>query len=320
MTSAPRRATVDALAKINLGLKVLHKRADGYHELRTVFQTISLADKLEVEFVPARRTKFELESDPDIADNLILRAARLAMDAMRRTGLVRFRLRKRIPMGAGLGGGSSDAAAVLLALPALAGRRIPLDLLIRLAGELGSDVPFFLVGGSALGIGRGSEVYPLPDLPRARGLLVAPDIHVSTPDAYRALGRRLTIDAPGNMISSFQSRVWRNTAGVPGGTDLAPGENDFETAVFRQHPRLQTIKKALLRLGADPALLTGSGAALFGIFRTRDELKEALPHFHEERVFPFSFVSRANYRARWWRRLEAHVNEEIWPPQNRDAR
>ena len=319
MTSGPRRATVDALAKINLGLKVLHKRADGYHELRTVFQTISLADRLEVEFVPARRTKLELESDLDIADNLVLRAARLAMDAMRRTGVARFRLRKRIPMGAGLGGGSSDAAAVLLALPVLAGRRIPLDLLIRLGSELGSDVPFFLVGGAALGIGRGSEVYPLPDPPHSRGLLVAPAIHVSTAEAYRALGRKLTIDAPGNMISSFQSSVWRKTAGVPGGSDPVPGENDFEEAVFRQHPRLKSIQKALLRLGADPVLLTGSGAALFGVFRSRDELKEALPHFHEERVFPFSFVSRASYRARWWRRLEAHVDREIWPPQSRDT-
>ena len=158
MTTGPRRARVDALAKINLGLKVLHRRPDGYHELRTVYQTISLADTLDAEFTRARCTSIAMAAGPEIPDNLVLRAARLVMDAMRATGQVSFRLCKRIPMGAGLGGGSSDAAAVLLALPALAGKRVPMEVLMRLAGELGSDVPFFLLGGAALGIGRGTEV------------------------------------------------------------------------------------------------------------------------------------------------------------------
>jgi len=319
MTSGPRRARVDALAKINLGLRVLNKRPDGFHELRTVYQTISLADALEIEFTPARRTSIELVSTPEIPDNLVLRAARLAMDAMRATGRVIFRLRKRIPMGAGLGGGSSDAAAALLALPALAGRRIPLEELIRLAGELGSDVPLFLLGGTVLGVGRGSEVYPLADMPRARGLLVVPPVHISTVEAYRALGRELTNEAAPNMISSFQSCIWRSMVGVSEEAFPALAGNDFEQAVFRHYPQLRSIKAKLQRLGAAPAMLTGSGSALYGMFRERGRLEQALPHFHKMGAYPFVFVSRTGYRARWRRRLGAHAFEEIWPPQSRDA-
>ena len=136
--SVARHARVPALAKINLDLRVLGKRPDGFHELRTIFQTISLGDKLDVSFTPARRTTIALDDPLDIPDNLVSRAARLALDAMRVNGRVELRLAKRIPMGAGLGGGSSDAAAVLLALPAVAGRAIPLPELTGLAAQLGS--------------------------------------------------------------------------------------------------------------------------------------------------------------------------------------
>jgi len=320
MTEAGRRARVEALAKINLGLKVLHRRPDGYHELRTVYQTISLADAIDVEFSPARRTSVEVASDADIPDNIVLRAAHLALEAMRVAARVRFQLHKRIPMGAGLGGGSSDAAAVLLALPALARKPVPLARLLAIAAELGSDVPFFLTGGTALGTGRGEEVYPLPDAPPRRGLLVAPPVHVSTAEAYRSLARRLTTGGPRNIISIFQSWVWRETTGVAGQPAPQFAGNDFEEAVFRRHPRLRSIKNALLRHGAEPAALTGSGAAVYGVFRSREELGQALPFFQKERVVPFVFVSRARYRARWWRMLREFVDGGIWPPKNRDER
>src|SRR5450759_3774899 len=168
--SMPRQARVRALAKINLDLRVLGKRSDGFHELRTVFQTISLGDTLEIAYTPARKTTLSLEDDLQIADNLVLRAARLAMEAMRATGRIEMRLTKRIPMGAGLGGGSSDAAAVLLALPALVGRSLSLPKLSAIGEQLGSDVSFFLLGGTAVGIGRGSELCPLPDAPSQRGI------------------------------------------------------------------------------------------------------------------------------------------------------
>jgi 4-diphosphocytidyl-2-C-methyl-D-erythritol kinase len=195
MSAAPRRARLRALAKINLGLRVLYKRADGFHELRTVFQTISLADTLDIEYEPSRRTSIELTGCEDIPDNLVVRAARAVLDAMKTTGKVRLHLTKRIPMGAGLGGGSSDAAAVLLALPVLAGREFALPELAALGAGLGSDVPFFLLGGTALGLGRGTELYPLPEMPAEPLLLVAPAIHVSTAEAYAALGREGAFDS-----------------------------------------------------------------------------------------------------------------------------
>ena len=219
--SRPRRARVRALAKINLDLRVLGKRPDGFHELRTVFQTISLADTLDIAFTPARKTSISLVDDLQIADNLVVRAARLVMEAMRVTGQIEMRLTKRIPMGAGLGGGSSDAAAVLLALPALAGRGIDLQKLSALGEQLGSDVPFFLLGGTAVGIGRGTELFPLPDTPAQQGILVAPGIHVNTAQAYRDLSPRLTTELQQNKIFSFQSVTWDTSR-------LAGACNDFE--------------------------------------------------------------------------------------------
>ncbi|MBV8905149.1 MAG: 4-(cytidine 5'-diphospho)-2-C-methyl-D-erythritol kinase, partial [Acidobacteriia bacterium] len=140
--SRTRRASVRALAKINLDLRVLGKRPDGYHEIRTVFQTISLGDSLELAYQRGPRSSIELDDPLGIKDNLAAKAAELAMEAMGASGHVKLRLRKQIPMGAGLGGGSSDAAAVLLALPVLAGRSIPLTRLLELGTALGSDVPF----------------------------------------------------------------------------------------------------------------------------------------------------------------------------------
>lgn len=317
--TASHGAKVKAFAKINLGLKVLNRRPDGYHELRTVYQTISLADTLEIGFAPARRTFLRLSSEPEIPGNLVLRAARMALSAMRTTGEVELRLKKRIPMGAGLGGGSSDAAAVLLALPVLAGRRLDLGTLIRLASELGSDVPLFLLGGTTLGVGRGSEVYPLPDLPGSRGLLVVPEVRVATAEAYAALGRGLTNAAAGNKINSFQSCVWGAGVGVSEDAMPALAGNDFEAVVFRQHPRLRTVKTRLRRLGAATAVLTGSGSAVYGLFPAREKLEAALPHFQRGLAIPFTFMSRDRYRASWRRSLRPYIDEEPWPPQSRDA-
>jgi len=162
----PEARRLRALAKINLDLRVLGKRPDGFHELRTIFQTISLADTIDIAFTPGRKTSIEVEDGLGIPDNLAARAARVALEAMGVTGRVEMRIRKRIPMGAGLGGGSSDAAAVLLALAVLAGREVELPELCAMAEQLGSDVPFFLLGGRAVGIGRGSELFRCR---RARG-------------------------------------------------------------------------------------------------------------------------------------------------------
>jgi 4-diphosphocytidyl-2-C-methyl-D-erythritol kinase len=311
--AATRRARVRALAKINLDLRVLGKRLDGYHELRTVFQTISLSDRLDLAFTPGRGSAIELSANVNIPANLVERAARLCLDELRLTGRVDLHLEKSIPLGAGLGGGSSDAAAVLLSLPVLAGRIIPLDRLLGLARELGSDVPFFLLGGRAVGIGRGTELYPLADLKTGPGVVVAPGIHVATADAYRSLDRgQLTTELLQNNIDSFQAYAW--------GAGVASGVNDFEEAVFGGAPRLRTLKRKLIKLGANPAMMSGSGSSIFGIFGSRTQVIHAIESFRKETVFPISLVSRSRYHSLWRQWLKAHRIRSEWPPQSRYAR
>jgi 4-diphosphocytidyl-2-C-methyl-D-erythritol kinase len=326
-SGVPRRATVPAPAKINLDLRVLGKRADDYHELRTIFQTISLRDTIEIAFTPRRGTEIELQDDLGIPDNLVSRAAGLAMEAMRAAGRVQMRLIKRIPLGAGLGGGSSDAAAVLLALPALAGRRLELNVLADLAARLGSDVPFFLLGGTAVGIGRGTELFPLPDAPAQLALLVAPGVHVDTARAYAELSPGLTTESQQNKIFSFQSHTWNLNTGGPGAPTAFVGRNDFETVVFARHGRLADLKRGLLRAGASLAMMTGSGSALYGLFSGREEVSRALRWAAspsglrgEEKAFRVSLVGRARYRSMWNRALAQHTIPGTWPPQSRYTR
>jgi len=319
MNSTPRRARLRALAKINLDLRVLGLRADGYHEIRTIFHTISLADRIEVEYTPARRTSIEVDCSPPIADNLVERAARMTLEAMGTDARVRFRLDKRIPMGAGLGGGSSDAAAVLLALPVLARRRLTMVTLHGLAARLGSDVPFFLLGGAAVGLGRGEELYPLPSLAPLPGVLVCPEIEVSTAEAYRWLNRtRLTKPVEFNMMDSFQALAWCLASSTPQPVGNrgwgAFCRNDFEEVVFRNYPRLKLLRGKLRKLGAEPVLMSGSGSSLFGIFTRTADVQRACLAMGRERVFPFRLVSRERYRSMWWRNLREHGNGKQWPP------
>jgi 4-diphosphocytidyl-2-C-methyl-D-erythritol kinase len=292
MPGAIRRAAVRPLAKINLDLRVLHKNPDGFHEIRTVFQTISLADSLEVEYEPARRTEIILDDPAAIPDNLVVRAARAALDALGIAGRLRMRLTKRIPMGGGLGGGSSDAAAVLLAVPALAGRVLPLEETMRIAANLGSDVPFFLLGGAAVGAGRGAELYPLPDLPPEPLLVIVPEVRVSTAEAYRVLGRGSS-PADHSGLGSFRSYVWaleqRRSAAAAGGFSA----NDFEATVFERHPQLGRIRARLAKLGAACARLTGSGSALVALFHSAEERKRAEAEIEGDRVFRNCRVLRA---------------------------
>ncbi len=309
----PARIRVRSLAKLNLDLRVLHKRPDGYHELRTIFQTISLADTLEIE---CRRgaTQIEIKSNLSIPVNIIEKAAHLVLETTGRTARVGFVLHKNIPLGAGLGGGSANAAAVLLALPALLAKPLPIEKLMELASELGSDVPFFLLGGTALGLGRGTELYPLPERPARPALLIVPEIHSSTPEAYRALERQAEHAETPEILRNFQEVAW---AGSQAWT------NDFEEVVFRQHPLLKLIKRKLLKLGAAPALMSGSGSCVFGMFGSRDRRDRAAEFFREEparlRVYPVTMVSRSRYRALWRRQLSAFSEHTLWPPHDRYA-
>jgi 4-diphosphocytidyl-2-C-methyl-D-erythritol kinase len=317
----PVRVRLRSLAKINLDLRVLGKRPDGFHELRTIFQTISLADTIEIEYQPGRGG-IELNSNLNIPGNLILRAVDSVLRLARAKGRLRFHLTKRIPLGGGLGGGSSNAATVLLALPMLLGKPVPLEKLMELAAELGSDVPFFLIGGTAVGLGRGTELYPLPDVAPRPGVLIIPGIHSSTAEAYRSLNRKVLREVSPDMINKFQAVAWESS-----GAGTRPSSqwiNDFEMVVFSEHPQLESMKGKLLELGAWRAMMTGSGSALFGLFSNRELRDRAAGSFRREfashQVYSFNTVSRGRYRALWWRQLAVSSGNRTWPPQDRYAR
>jgi 4-diphosphocytidyl-2-C-methyl-D-erythritol kinase len=317
-----RSAKLRSLAKINLDLRVLYKRPDGYHELRSVFQTISLADTIEIFYQPARRTELVIDDALAIPDNLILRAARLVLDRMKTHARVCFWLKKNIPMGGGLGGGSSNAAAVLLALPALAGRQLDLETLSELGSQLGSDIPFFLTGGTALGLGRGTELYPLPDIAPDPLMILCPPVHCSTADAYSSLGSGLTEASSSSRIKSFRSFV-RMLGEVRSAaeTGLLSG-NDFQPAIIEQHPELKALPTRLKRLGAQHALMTGSGSAFFAVFGSREARDQALQSWRRDRrnvpAAAAEIVTQRRYQALWRRQLRDHVTgEPVWPPQSR---
>lgn len=301
------QVTVPSLAKLNLDLRVLGKRPDGYHELRTIFQTVSLGDRLTIGFEPSKTLSLDLDSSIDIPDNLILRAARLVVETLKIRAHIRISLKKKIPMGAGLGGGSSNAASILLALPALAHKPIAMAETVHLAKSLGSDVPFFLLGGTALGIGRGTELYPMVDLPRHSAVIVHSGVHVSTAEAYRALGygsvtNALTSQPDFPMLGEFQAVAWNLNRSPLEHLSL---KNDFEEPVFALHPELASTARKLRRLGARPSLMTGSGSAVFGIFANSKEASAAAAQFKPGTAHVVHFVSRKQY-AKLWTRAVGH--------------
>jgi 4-diphosphocytidyl-2-C-methyl-D-erythritol kinase len=257
---------VPAYAKLNLGLEVLGLREDGYHELRTVFQTVDLADTLELTLT--RRPTIAIECDhplvPKDATNLAMRAAlELQRFGQVKKG-VRIALRKRIPVGGGLGGGSSNAAAVLLALDRLWNLGLGRPGLMPLARRLGADVPFFLFGGTALGIARGDEIYPLREQVRAHVVLVVPDVPIATAAVFRRLSASLTPRGNGNTIFRFVS------SDLEGRGRFAALTNDLEEAALEEAPvlrdQVKTIRSLLVQEGAELAVLSGSGSTYFGLF------------------------------------------------------
>jgi 4-diphosphocytidyl-2-C-methyl-D-erythritol kinase len=178
-------------------------------------------------------------------------------------------------------------------------------------------VPFFLGGGAAVGLGRGEELYPLPDRTGKFVLLVCPEVHSSTAHAYRDLSAGLTSDSLQNKLISFQQEVWQAVGGGP--AQGVAYENDFEEVVFARHPQLRRIKERLLRQGALSAGMTGSGSAVFGVFEYRDRLVDAKSAFREN-SFAVSFLSRSQYQSAWKRALKPHTKGDSWPPQSRYAR
>ena len=292
-----------AFAKINLGLAVLDRRPDGYHNIATVFQSISLFEDVTVRMQPATERAVELACDREELNNENNLAWRAADALLSRIGLrarIRIEIRKTLPVGAGLGGGSSDAAAVLRAINTMQFNAIPHAVLHGIACELGSDVPYFLMGGTAVASGRGTVLHAVPDLPTAAVVLALPGIEVSTAWAYQALAHareqgeltappvRRKIDVLGRAADWFEG-------GSLGGS-IKRLENDFEAVVFQRFPVLRECKARLLARGARHALLSGSGSTVFGLFASGEAAVDACAKLAAEglRVERAEFISRAD--------------------------
>lgn len=264
-------------AKVNLRLKVLGKRPDGHHELETVFQAVDLWDILEARASKEITLTCDDPSLPVDETNLVLRAARLFRERVGiEGGGAAFRLSKGIPVGGGLGGGSSDAAGALLLLARMGSSCTSADLLSGMAREIGADVPFFLCGGTAVGRGRGDRIRSMDyagDLPLLLGF---PPFGLSTAEVYRRFdeassGEELRLTLPGNDVSLTSPSGLK----LPGGNDFGFAVNDLEDVVFQGWPGLRAFRDALLEAGARRALLSGSGSTVFGIFPEPAPMKRA---------------------------------------------
>ncbi len=271
-TGTPSRSvTVRAPAKVNLHLEVLRQRHDGYHDIETVFQAVSLFDQVEVsllEVLPGGKPRIEMQvsprgAAPRDASNLCWQAVETFCRHARCSGAFRIELRKTIPMAAGLGGGSSDAAAVLVACDHLFKTGLEIPELERLGARLGSDVPFFIRGGTALGRGRGTELSPLPTIRSGQFLIVKPEINLLSANVYRNLRMGLTVRSPKANIQGMKPL----TARFPSKSWF--GFNRLEEVVLPSQPTLQRLVLHL-RESAPVVMLCGSGSAVVAVYTDRD--------------------------------------------------
>jgi 4-diphosphocytidyl-2-C-methyl-D-erythritol kinase len=318
--------TVRSFAKINLGLRIGALRADGFHELRTVYQTIALHDVIRVSAGPGSGIEIRC-NDPRVpvdSKNTCYRIVDCALQALNINAKVRIDIEKRLPVQGGLGGASANAVATLLALERALKKQVPGPDKLHIAADVGSDLPLFLVGGTVLGVGRGEDVYPLADLPATPCVIATPRIGVSTPKAFadwdlrvgQQKSSKLTGLSHSDRMSEFSRAVsaWLSgTSGVPGVRSRGRAEtplldlvrtgieNDFEQVVFPQHPELGEAKRALERGGAVYASLSGSGSAVYGLFRTRAAAVRAAANLKAAGI-PATTCSTLT-RRQYWRRI-----------------
>ncbi|HEY0430643.1 MAG TPA: 4-(cytidine 5'-diphospho)-2-C-methyl-D-erythritol kinase, partial [Pyrinomonadaceae bacterium] len=294
--------SVPSFAKINWNLHILGRRPDGYHEVSTLLQTISLHDDLHFEVIPDGEVFVSCDDArlPTDGRNLIVRAANALKDRYRLTAGARVQLQKRIPTQAGLGGASSNAAITLLALTHLWEIETDADALLEIAATLGADVPFFLMGGCALATGTGAAVSPLPDEPNSVPqylVAIKPNANVSTPEAYAAIDSvALTTSRSEPILSSSRVEAVLQDSSLL----LLPDslKNDFESVIFDIEPEIRRTKEALVQAGARGALLAGSGSSVFGIFDSSEEQQRAVEEIQLERgwrLFSCVTLSRNEY-------------------------
>ena len=320
--------TVRSHTKINLGLAIGAARADKFHQLTTVYQTLGLHELVTVEAHPASSTRLSLTSShpkvPTDAGNTAWRIIERYLQALNLHATVHIHIDKQLPLQGGLGAGSANAIAALLGLEHELQRRLPPADRLGVAEDVGSDIPLFLLGGTVLGVGRGEEVYPLPDFSSLPCVLALPEIGVSTPQAYRdwdglqaltqvdpsATIRRLSRSIAAAFGEPHSSGVFSN------GKDRAEDpllalvrtgiENDFEQVVFPQYPFLGDIKRILVggsstEEAAIYAGLSGSGSALFGLYRTQEAAQAAVLRLQDQSVA--SVVTRTLPRGDYWRTM-----------------
>jgi 4-diphosphocytidyl-2-C-methyl-D-erythritol kinase len=359
--------TVRSFAKINLGLAIGPLRADGFHDLRTVYQTIALHDMVRVQV--SRGSGLEIRcADPRVPrdkSNTCYRMVERAMAALQARGRVVIEIEKRLPVQGGLGGASGNAVAALLGLERELKKCLSGGERLQIAAEVGSDLPLFLAGGTVLGVGRGEEVYPLPDLASVACLIATPDVGVSTPKAFAdwdrlisagaaelrtawageggrprttcsdasgharlkltpsspsdrmlELGRAISAGLSGSSQSRFhqgKAKAGRTYSGVPVSKGRGRAEtplldlvrtgieNDFERVVFPQYPELREIKSVLEQAGALYASLSGSGSAVYGLFRSRAAAAKASAQLREQAIR--SVTTTTLTRPQYWKKI-----------------
>jgi 4-diphosphocytidyl-2-C-methyl-D-erythritol kinase len=331
--------TVRSHAKINLGLGIGAPRTDGFHGLVTLYHTLELHDRVTVSARPVDRTVIRLTCNdrrvPTDGRNTAFKMVELALEVLGRTAEVQIHIDKQLPIQGGLGAGSANAVAALVGLETELGitpEHLPNWPPARLefAAQVGSDVPLFLVGGAVLGLDRGQMVYPMPDLESLWCLVATPSVGVSTPQAFRdwdalCLRDGLTAEASDAKLNEL-SRVlasaltgveaWNGSSGVSSeGGDLAGPQvsalvrtgiaNDFEQVVFPQHPLLSEIKRTLAAPGIPEAALyaslSGSGSALFGLYRSQGDAEAARERLRDLGVQ--SLLTRTLPRPAYWQQM-----------------
>ena len=326
--------TAKSFAKINLGLRIGPAREDRFHDLLTVYQTIGLHDVVRV--AVGRGSGIEIRcADPRVPrdeSNTCFRIVERAMNSLRAKGRVVIEIKKRLPVQGGLGGASANAVATLLALERAVGKTLTQVEKLRIAAEVGSDLPLFLMGGTVLGLGRGEQVYPLPDFPATACVVVTPEIGVSTPKAFAQWdrlcstrsgaksGNKLTalrsfdrMNELGRSLSAWLSELYSSApshSSERGGRagnplfrlDRAGIKNDFEQVVLPEYPKLGEAKRALVSAGAKYASLSGSGSTLYGLFLSRQAAVSAVTKLRKAgwAAQMASTLTRAAYWRRMW--------------------
>jgi 4-diphosphocytidyl-2-C-methyl-D-erythritol kinase len=316
---------VRSFAKINLGLRIGAARDDGFHELLTVYQTIGLHDVIRVSL--GRGSGIEIRCTdarvPKDESNTCYRIVEKAMRALDVKGHVVIDIEKRLPVQGGLGGASANAVAALLGLERVLKKPLPAARRLRIAAEVGSDLPLFLLGGTVLGVGRGEQVYPLEDFPATACVVVTPEVGVSTPEAFAEWDRKLTVPVAsdrmmglGRGLSAWLSETYsgaprqiqrivkprRGRAENPLLELVRAGiKNDFEEVVFPEYPELSEGKRALERVGAKYASLSGSGSTLYGLFASKEVARTAAVRLRKQGWAAQATVTLA--RRPYWKRI-----------------